>query len=51
MQAVAKDNFEKSGASFTKLTCIFEISFGNFSYEIHTILLSNPIVSTFECQA
>jgi hypothetical protein len=37
-----------AGVSFTKLTCVSD---KNFSYEIHTILWSNVIDFTFECQA
>jgi hypothetical protein len=40
-----------SGASFTKLTCVSDVALGVFSYEIKTILCSNAIVFTIECQA
>jgi hypothetical protein len=34
--------------SFTKLTCIFDVSFGFFSFEMHTILYNITIVFIFE---
>jgi hypothetical protein len=40
-----------SGASFTKLTCISDLTFGTFCYEIQTILCSNLVAFTFESQA
>jgi hypothetical protein len=41
-----------SGASFAKLTFVSDATFGNFLlWNIYTILWSNVIVLTFECQA
>jgi hypothetical protein len=41
---------KKTGASFTRLSCILTLILGISSYEIHIILKSNVLAFTFECQ-